>query len=145
MTHALSAADKEFRTRFESHQFPAAEFDHRAHLRLAYIYLLDASSVADTEAAHALMRKALLGFLAHNGVDASKYHETITRSWILAVRHFMEKTAAADSADSFIDQNPVMLDPRIMLTHYSATTLFSDEARARFVPPDLDPIPRHDG
>lgn len=29
-----------------------------------------------------------------------------------------------------------------MMTHYSAGLLFSDEARAAFVEPDLDPIPR---
>jgi hypothetical protein len=32
-----------------------------------------------------------------------------------------------------------------MLTHYSAEVLFSPEARARFVEPDLEKIPRHDG
>jgi hypothetical protein len=31
-----------------------------------------------------------------------------------------------------------------MLTHYSAQLLFSDGARARFVEPDLDQIPRHE-
>jgi len=36
-----------------------------------------------------------------------------------------------------------LLDSKIMLTHYSADLLFSDEARARFVEPNLDPIPRH--
>jgi len=30
-----------------------------------------------------------------------------------------------------------------MLTHYSAELLFSPEARAGFVEPNLDPIPRH--
>ncbi len=36
-----------------------------------------------------------------------------------------------------------MLDAKIMMTHYSAEVLFSDEARAEFVEPDLEPIPRH--
>ena len=35
-----------------------------------------------------------------------------------------------------------LLDPKIMLTHYSAERLFSPEARAEFVEPDIDPIPR---
>ncbi len=33
----------------------------------------------------------------------------------------------------------------IMLTHYSAEVLFSDEARAKFVEPNLDPIPEYGG
>ena len=44
----------------------------------------------------------------------------------------------------FIEQNPEMLDSKIMMTHYSAETLFSDEVRVKFVEPDLDPIPRYD-
>jgi hypothetical protein len=37
----------------------------------------------------------------------------------------------------------MLLDSRIMLTHYSTELLFSDKARAKFVEPDLDPIPRY--
>ena len=140
MTHLLSADDQAFRTQFESGEFPPADFDHRAHLRLAYIFLTD----NDIEAAHQLMRDALRNFLDHIGVDVSKYHDTITRGWILAVRHFMEATSQCASADSFIDQNPAMLDSKIMMTHYSAEVLFSNKARANFVEPDLDPIPIYD-
>jgi hypothetical protein len=89
------------------------------------------------------MRDTLLTVLEHNGVDPSKYYDTMTRAWILAVRHFMEATLSSESADSFIDQNPEMLHSNIMMTHYSAEVLFSDEARARLVEPDRDPIPRH--
>lgn len=91
------------------------------------------------------MREALKGFLEFNGVAVSKYHETMTRAWILAVRHFMEATPSSESADAFIEQNPEMLDSKIMMTHYSAELLFSAEARATFVEPDLDPIPRYGG
>ena len=90
------------------------------------------------------MRSALQAFLRHNGISASKYHETMTRAWILAVRHFMEASPASPSADAFIEANPAMLDSKIMMTHYSAGLLFSEEARARFVEPDLDQIPRYE-
>jgi hypothetical protein len=80
-----------------------------------------------------------------NGVDPTRYHETLTRAWILAVRHFMNKTRGGKSADELIAKNPEMLDSRSMLTHYSSEVLFSDEARQAFVQPDLDPIPRHAG
>jgi hypothetical protein len=90
------------------------------------------------------MRDTLRGFLEHHGIPVSKYHETITRAWIMAVRHFMDRTPPTPSADTFIDGNPRLLDPKIMLTHYSAELLFSPEARARFVEPDIDPIPRRE-
>ena len=139
MRHLLSVEDQDFLREFEDCKFPPAQFNHRAHIRLAYIYL----SEHDADSAHQLMRGALLSFLEYHGVDVSKYHETITRAWIDAVRHFMEKTPSAESADDFIEKNPRMLDSKIMLTHYSAEVLFSDEARAKFVEPNLEPIPRY--
>jgi hypothetical protein len=140
MKHQLSTDDRRFRAEFEACRFAPERFDHRAHIRLAYAYLVE----NDAETALALMRTALLAFLQQHGADVSKYHETMTRAWILAVRHFMEISPAAASADVFIETNPAMLDTTIMMTHYSAELLFSDEARARFVEPNLDQIPEHE-
>jgi len=137
MTHSTSAEDDLFRDAFASGKVTLAQFDHRAHVRLAYVLLAN----EDVDAATARMRSTLLGFLAHHGVDPAKYHETITRAWILAVRHFMDRTGNSASADEFISANPVLLDSKVMLTHYSADLLFSPEARARFVEPDLQGIP----
>ena len=139
MPNLLSSEDRAFQSVFESGQFPIQDFNHRAHLRLAYVYLTEQV----TEAAYMSMRDAIHDFLKCNGIDLTKYHDTITRAWILAVRHFMDKTSHSDSANSFIDQHPEMLDSKIMMSHYSAEVLFSDKARAEFVEPDLDPIPRY--
>jgi hypothetical protein len=137
--HELSDADREFRRAFEAGAFAPADFSHRQHVRLAYVYLVD----SDVNLALDRMRAALVCFLSHHGIPATKYHETLTRAWILAVHHFMHRSPEASSADDFIDRNPMLLDSKIMLTHYSAGLLFSDAARAEFVEPDLDPIPRH--
>ncbi len=137
--HELSDADREFRRAFEAGAFAPADFSHRQHVRLAYVYLV----ACDLNLALDRMRAALVCFLSHHGIPATKYHETLTRAWILAVHHFMHRTPEASSADDFIDRNPMLLDSKIMLTHYSAGLLFSDAARAEFVEPDLDPIPRH--
>jgi hypothetical protein len=139
LKHELSNSDLEFRAAFEAGAYAPADFSHRAHVRLAYVYLAD----CDVDLALERMRAALLVFLSRNNIPASKYHETLTRSWLLAVNHFMHRTPEASSADNFIDRNTILLDAKIMLTHYSAGRLFSDEARADFVEPDLDPIPRH--
>jgi hypothetical protein len=140
MKHLLSEEDREFKRLVESCEFPAADFDHRAHIRLAYVYLAENST---DESVH-LMRDALTALLRRAGVDPSqKYHETLTEAWILAVNHFMKNTDDSQSADDFIEKNTVMLDSKIMMTHYSAEVLFSDAARKAFVEPNLDPIPRH--
>lgn len=143
MRHQVTEGDKAFIAGVESCEFPVDDFDHRAHLRLAYVYLVRSEGV---EAAVDLTRMALHGLLESAGIEpATKYHETLTEAWILAVHHFMNNTEAAESADDFIDQHPEMLDPKLMYTHYSADVLFSDQARKGFVEPDLDPIPRQGG
>jgi hypothetical protein len=141
MTHELSSSDTDFRAAFEAGAIAPGAFDHRAHVRLAYVYLAG----HDTAAATTQMRTALQAFIRQHGIPESKYHETLTRAWILAVRHFMKRTPAAASADAFIAANPELLDSKIMLTHYSTALLFSPEARAGFVEPDASPIPRYDG
>ena len=133
----LSGSDRRFQEDFELGRMTPAQFDHRAHVRLAYVFLAE----RDAEAATGSMKEALLKFLAHHGIDPAKYHETMTRAWILAVQHFMQRSGGSASADEFIDNNPRLLDARIMMTHYSAGLLFSPEARARFVQPDLQEIP----
>lgn len=140
MKFTTTKDDLEFKTQMESCKFPASDFNHRAHLRLAYIYL----SENNTEKSSELMRDTLNRFLVHNDVDPSKYHTTLTKAWILAVHHFMNKTGGSSSADELINRNPELLDTKIMMTHYSAEVLFSDEARTAFVQPNLGPIPRYE-
>jgi hypothetical protein len=139
LRHDLSQSDREFRAAFEAGAFAPANFSHRAHVQLAYVYLAE----SDVDLALERYRAALVGFLSHHGIPATKYHETLTRAWLLGVDHFMHRSPVASSADDFIARNPLLLDSKIMLTHYSADLLFSDEARAGFVEPNLDPIPRH--
>lgn len=140
MEHRISASDGQFIDLLERGELSPDQFDHRAHVRAAYVYLVR----ADADTATVRMREALLGFLQRHRLPTSKYHATITAAWILAVRHFMEQSAPSASADEFIAGNPELLDSRIMLTHYSAELLFSPEARAEFVEPDESPIPRYE-
>jgi hypothetical protein len=129
----------EFLAAFEAGAYAPADFNHRAHVRLAYIYL----AMNDVERATTLMRAANVNFLKHHGITPTRYHETLTQAWILAVFHFMHRTPSALSAEDFVRQTPLLMDSRIMLTHYSAELLYSPRARQHFVQPDLDPIPRH--
>ena len=135
--HKLSEDDRDFRAAFEACNVAPAHFNHEAHVRLAYVYLAD----LDVESAVDRMREALLNFLDYNSIPRSKFHETMTRAWVLAVRHFMNRSPSTSSAD-FIARNKLLLDSKVMLTHYSASFFFSVDARAAYVEPDLDPIPR---
>src|SRR6476660_1829904 len=127
-SHEISQEDRYFRTAFEAHTVKPAQFNHEAHVRLAYIYLVE----HDVESAIQRMREALLDFIENNGIPRSKFHETITRAWVLAVRHFMDRSGSS-SATEFLAENQELLDAKIMLTHYSASVLFSSDARTSFV------------
>jgi hypothetical protein len=135
--HELSPEDRDFQSAFEAHGVTPSQFTHEAHVRLAYVYLAQ----YDVESAAQRMREALLSFIERNGIPRSKFHETMTRAWVLAVRHFMDRSTSTSFAD-FVAKNQELLDSQIMLTHYSARVLLSTDARASFVEPDLDPIPR---
>ena len=134
-----STEDLEFRVAFEKGDIPPAEFHHRDHLRLAYVYLCE----HETKPAFELYRHHVKKFLSDNGVPDDKYHETVTRSWVQAVRHFMEMCGSATSFEEMINNDGRLLDMDIMLTHYRKETLFSDLARREFVQPDLEPIPQY--
>mgnify|MGYP001156519213 CR=1 FL=1 len=137
-TFQTSPADRALRSQFEQGLLPSAEFTHRAHVVVAYAYLAQHG----VESATVNMRAGLVSYLAHHGIDPAKFHETLTTAWILAVWHFMQRSAPCQSADDLIARSPELLDAGIMLTHYSAARLFSNEARAAYIEPDLQAIPR---
>ena len=135
-THAASTEDREFRAAFEACAIQPTEFNHEAHLRLAYVYLVEHAPAG----AHERMRQSLLAFLAHHGIPPGKYHETLTKAWVLAVSHFMDRAPSSSFAEFAANSQP-LLSSKAMLTHYTAERLFSPEARASYVAPDLADIP----
>jgi hypothetical protein len=135
----LGADDRQFLSAFEHCTLSPAAFRHRDHVRLAFIYL----TLHDADTALSAMRSGLQRFLAHVGAPASKYHETITRAWLLAVEHFMREAGPVASFDQFAAAAPRLFVRGAMETHYTRELLSSDEARQRFVEPDLQPIPPH--
>jgi len=100
LSHQLSRDDEEFCRKFEAFEVPATQFDHQAHVRLAYVYLCR----SNPELAAAQMKQSLLAFLQHLGVGTGKYHETITLAWVRAVNHFIQSTGPCASFAGFIAQ-----------------------------------------
>lgn len=43
--HSIAPCDKEFQQAFEKLEIPKKEFNHRSHIRLAYIYLCQNSPI----------------------------------------------------------------------------------------------------
>src|SRR5205807_1682345 len=69
-----AAADVELARAFERGDIRSADFRHESHLRVAWVYLRECSSVQD---AAARMTEALQRFAASVG-QTQKYHHTMT-------------------------------------------------------------------
>ncbi len=133
----LTASDARLLRAFERCALTPTQLPHRAHLRLAFIYL----RLHPFDSALEILRRLLQAFLTHHGAPPAAYHETLTHAWLLAVRHFMQAQPLVTSSDEFLLRCPALLDKKIMATHYTSDRLMSPAARANFVAPDRNPIP----
>ncbi|MEP6821509.1 MAG: SET domain-containing protein-lysine N-methyltransferase [Chthoniobacterales bacterium] len=133
----LAAADREFLASFEACAISGADFHHREHLRVAYLYL----SLHPYASALEKMETGLRNLLAHLGAPRSKYHHTLTEAWLRAVQHFIDRAGPTMDFEQFLETASQLLDEEIMGMHYTTNLIWSDAARASFIEPDLQPIP----
>jgi hypothetical protein len=127
---------------FEDATVSRDDWKHAEHLVVALYYL----TRHDLDVAYEKMRTGILNLLEKGfDVDLTKempYHETITLFWMRTVADF---NASKNGASLLEKANEVAYkwDKDHLLKFYSRDLLFSDEARARFVEPDLpDPTGR---
>ena len=129
---AASLSDEEFLARFERRELNS--FTHRDHLRLAFIN----ARRGGVEAAVAGARQ-IRGFAADAGAPG-KYHETMTVAWARIIAHLAARTPGLPFP-TFLTAHPELQDRKLLLRHYSEGRLWSGEARAGFVEPDLLALP----
>ena len=121
---------------FEDATIAHDDWKHAEHLVVALYYL----TRHDLDTAYGKMRDGILNLLvAGFKVDLTKempYHETITLFWMRTVAEF---NASKNGASLLEKANEVAYkwDKDYPLKYYSRELLFSDEARAKFVDPDL--------
>ena len=121
---------------FEAATISRDEWKHPEHLIVALYYV----SHYDVETAIEKMRSGILNLLANGfGVDLTKempYHETITLFWMGIVADFNDSKNGASLLEK-ANEVAYRWDKDYPLKFYSRELLFSDGARAEFVPPDL--------
>ena len=127
--------DEAFARAFEEGAVAPAQFDHLAHVRVAWVYLQEAASIDE---ALSRMRDGIRRFAAAAGVP-QKYHETITVLWMRLLADVRAGDALGDLAD-VLRAHPALADKHLPLDYYSRELLFSDAARAAWVEPDLRAI-----
>lgn len=127
--------DEAFARAFERGEIAPAQFDHRAHVRVAWVYLNEAPTLDE---ALPRMRDAIRRFAAAAGA-ATKYHETITVLWMRLLAGVKARGATGELADVLL-LYPALADKDLPLQYYSRDRLFCDEARAAWVEPDRQAI-----
>ena len=128
MTTAVMS-DRAFVEAFEACTLPAELFDHREHVRLAWLYLREQPLLEALPRFIASLRR-YAGSIGASG----KYHETITYAFMFLI-HERVRRGAAETFDAFASANADLFGP-ILQRYYRPETLASELARASFVMPD---------
>lgn len=120
---------------FKDASVDPAEFNHEAHVLVAWRYLQDDELLPAIEK----YSNALKTLTRKLGVEG-KYHETITWFYMIAVG---ERLAGTNDTDwpGFKAANDELFarKPSLIQQYYSSDHLMSDNARRVFVLPDLSP------
>jgi hypothetical protein len=125
---------------FQLETLPKAGFTHRAHLALGLWYL----DHHEEGEARRLVPEAIRRFNDRVGTTPTPrggYHETITQLYLSMIGRFRREwrgdPSFAARANALYDQ---LADRTLPTRYYSEARLWSDEARARWLEPDLRPI-----
>lgn len=120
-------SDDEFLAALEECRLPPEQFDHREHVRAAFLYLERLTFGAAIDR----MRASLQRYTAALG-RASRYHETVTVAFMSLVNSHRQAGGYADWSE-FAALNPELFDSGLLRRYYAAETLDSPLARRPFV------------
>jgi hypothetical protein len=133
--------DDEFIEQFEAGTLPFDQWHHRAHVKLAYLYLVRHGS----EISMIKLRDGIRAYNAANRVSdspTSGYHETQTQFWLRIIHTTVQEYGSLATADEFFDFHPQLSQKKIHRLFYSAGLFTSPLARREFVEPDLTALPK---
>jgi hypothetical protein len=133
--------DEEFLRSFEDSTLPFAEWRHRAHLKVAYLYLR-AMPLTD---AVIKVRESIKHYNAATKTPElleRGYHETITVAWMRLVHFALREHGPAATTEEFLERERQFLNKEALLNFYTRDQLISWRAKAEFVEPDRAPLPQ---
>ncbi len=134
------SADHQFIQDFESGALPREDWNHAAHVRMTWYYL---SHSPLSEASHKI-RSGIQNFVRAKGLKATGYSETITLVYIQLIEAARISDSHSLSWEEFKNAHPELLDRNnpLPLIYYRRETIESEEAKLKFLEPDLQPLPK---
>jgi hypothetical protein len=133
---ACAWSDEDFLRAFEDLSFPADQFRHREHIRVAWLYLKSSDAMPAAERMAAGIRR----FANHHGAT-QKYHHTLTLAWMRLVAAALVETPEGYDFAKFHAEHPELGDKDLLKRYYSPELLQTTAAREGWVEPDLEPLP----
>ena len=133
---ASAWSDEDFLRAFEDLSFPADQFRHREHIRVAWLYLKSSDATRAAERMAAGIRR----FANHHGATR-KYHHTLTLAWMRLVAAALVETPEGYAFEQFLTAHPQLKDTNLLARYYSKQLLEAAAAREAWVEPDLQPLP----
>jgi hypothetical protein len=125
---------------FETRALPRERWTHAAHLTVALWHLLQYEWPSAVER----VRDGIRNYNEAHGVANTHergYHETLTLFWLRHVRAFLARDYNEARPLVALANELIACSGRdLPLEYYSRALLFSHEARARWVEPDLRPL-----
>ena len=137
----MDAADAEFLKSFEDTSLPLDRWNHRAHLRVSYLYL----GAHGFDGALKKMRTGVQRFNKAKGIEDKLhmgYHETVTGGWLRLLDGLMRAHGPLENHEAFYARHSYLASKMALLLYYSRDRIMSLEAKRGFLEPDLAPFPR---
>lgn len=128
--------DDRFLAAMESGSYPAEEFKHADHIRLAWMYVRR----YPPHEATARISNTIRQFAVRVGKE-QKYHATITGAWLRLVEVAHRATPELTAFDDFLRKHAWLLDRDRLNAFYSSECLSTEHARTHMVAPDRHPLP----
>jgi|HubBroStandDraft_2_1064218.scaffolds.fasta_scaffold1275582_1 hypothetical protein len=128
--------DEEFLRALEGCELPEEAFGHFAHVRAAYLYLLE----GDFAGALTRMRCVLRNYTSHLG-KPGRYHETITVAYVALIQQHIYERGDGGGWTAFASENPELFQPGLLQHFYPRQQLESEMARRVFLLPHLASTP----
>lgn len=129
--------------RFKKQQVEASEFNHLAHLKVAWSYIHEYSSVEARERFHSDIIKLTQVLGAEE-----KYHRTLTDffiDYLYQIKWYLSSKLPSDQSWLLVERNcSLLIDnaKKLVSFYYSEARINSDEARSRYLKADKIPLDR---
>src|SRR3954470_19392839 len=128
--------DDDFLSAFEDSGLSVAQLDHRAHLRAAWLILNRYPLEEAIERICAGIEKLATRFGA-----LDKFNRTLSEA-LIRLMALRGATNSSQTFDGYLQANRWLVEDvrNGLAAYYSPALLYSDAAKRRFVPPDLQPL-----